>query len=940
MWSRIFLKRRYLHTPLIKFRHGVKPSTIQTDPDDLSFLTSSPAFLLSLEKQLAEKEPVLPEWRDFLLSRRPKKTASIEDLVDESSITEHLKVALLVRAYQARGHLRANLDPLGITQPERDWCPAPELDPEYYGLDEKNMRKEFRLGPGMLAPWQKERPVMTLDEILRILKDAYCGSIGFEYTHVPERDRCDWLRARIEAPTRSSKSSEKRSLLLERLTRAELFEKFISSKFPAEKRFGLEGGEALIPGLLGLIDKAVDEYGISDVILGMSHRGRLNVLANVIGKPIEVILSEFRGIGEPMEAGPLTGDTITGDVKYHLGMDGSRRTPAGNNVNLSLVANPSHLEAVAPVVQGKTRGLQLQQGRNVLPLILHGDAAFAGQGVVYETLNLARLPNYSTSGTIHLIVNNQIGFTTDPRFARSTPYCSDVAKATSAPILHVNGDDAEAVLRACELAIEWRHAFASDIVIDMVCYRKHGHNEVDQPSFTQPRMYQAIAKHPSVLTIFKERNEIKSDEYERLVWKELEDAYNKRIEKNGINGNSKPLKPKPTGFQQTKLTEILNKISTVPTGFNIHPALARILKNRMDVFAKDGTIDMPTAEALAFATLLVEEKHVRLSGQDVERGTFSQRHSVWHDQLVDGLRYVPLQHLSEDQAPFTVCNSSLSEYGILGFELGYSLASSDWLVLWEAQFGDFANGAQPMIDQFIAGGERKWGQRSGLVMLLPHGYDGAGPEHSNGHPERFLSLCDDDPRVFKSEFNNAGAQLASCNMQVVYPSTPASLFHVLRRQLQVRKPLILFTSKSLLRHPMARSHISELDKNEFAPFIPHDSNKDAKRIVLCCGQHYYALKAALKDRKDIALARLEQISPFPYKEVSAFLRQHKLAQEIVWAQEEAMNVGPWDYVRTRIALLDDRPIRYAGRRPSAAIATGFKSRHDRELKEIITEATK
>ena len=616
------------------------------------------------------------------------------------------------------------------------------------------------------------------------------GAVGIQYVHIPDKDQCDWIRERVEIPKPWNYTVEEKRMILDRLIWSESFEKFIASKYPNEKRFGLEGCEALIPGMKALIDRSVD-HGVKHVTMGMPHRGRLNVLANVIRKPVEAILNEFSG---------TTDTDPAGDVKYHLGANYVRPTPSGKKVSLSLVANPSHLEAEDPVVLGKTRAIQHFENDELthttaMGVLLHGDAAFAGQGVVYETMGFHNLPSYGTGGTIHMIVNNQIGFTTDPRFARSTPYPSDIAKSIDAPIFHVNGDNVEAVTFVCQLAADYRAKFKKDVVIDIVCYRRYGHNETDQPSFTQPRMYKAIEKQPTPLTQYTKFlvgrgtfTEKDIEEHKKWVWGMLETAANAAKDyvptsKEWLSASwqgfpspkqlaEETLPTRPTGVDEATLKYIGKAVASYPSGFSVHRNLARILTTRGKTVEEGENIDWSTAEALAFGSLALEKTHVRVSGQDVERGTFSQRHAVLHDQANEQ-QYVPLNNLGSDQARFVVCNSSLSEFGALGFELGYSLVSPDALTIWEAQFGDFANNAQCIIDQFIASGERKWLQRTGLMMSLPHGYDGQGPEHSSARIERFLQLCDDHPHVFPSP-EKIECQHQDCNMQIVYATTPAN----------------------------------------------------------------------------------------------------------------------------------------------------------------------
>ncbi|KXN84599.1 2-oxoglutarate dehydrogenase, mitochondrial [Leucoagaricus sp. SymC.cos] len=705
-----------------------------------------------------------------------------------AELDDHLKVQLLVRAYQVRGHHMAELDPLGILDTDLADVRPPELELSRYGFTERDLEKDITLGPGILPHFAtEENRAMKLRDIIKVLKRIYCGAVGIQYVHIPDKEQCDWIRERVETPKPWNYTVEEKRMILDRLIWSESFEKFIASKYPNEKRFGLEGCESLIPGMKALIDRSVDN-GVKHITIGMPHRGRLNVLANVIRKPIEAILNEFSGDEDD--------NWPAGDVKYHLGANYVRPTPSGKKVSLSLVANPSHLEAADPVVLGKTRAIQHFENdesahTTAMGVLLHGDAAFAGQGVVYETMGLHNLPEYGTGGTIHLLVNNQIGFTTDPRFSRSTPYPSDIAKSIDAPIFHVNGDNVEAVNFVCQLAADYRAKFKKDVVIDIVCYRRYGHNETDQPSFTQPRMYEAIKNQPTPLTKYTKFlvgrgtfTEKDIEEHKKWVWGMLDKATN--AAKDYVPTSKEWLSAAWTGFPSPKqlaeqtlptrstgsdvdtLQRIGKAISSYPQGFMAHRNLARILSARGKTVEEGKNIDWSTAEALAFGALALEKIHVRLSGQDVERGTFSQRHAVIHDQKNEQ-QYIPLNDLGSNQARFVVCNSSLSEYGSLGFELGYSLVSPDSLTIWEAQFGDFANNAQCIIDQFIAAGERKWLQRTGLVVNLPHGYDGQGPEHSSGRMERFLQLCDDHPHVYPSP-EKIERQHQDCNMQVVYPT--------------------------------------------------------------------------------------------------------------------------------------------------------------------------
>ncbi|EJU03084.1 oxoglutarate dehydrogenase [Dacryopinax primogenitus] len=891
-----------------------------------------------------------------------------------TEVSDHLKVQLLVRAYQVRGHHIANLDPLGINDADLDDAIPVELTIEHYGWSERDLDKVIHLGPSLLPRFATGgRSTMTIREIIDNLKSIYCGPIGFQYVHIPSKEECDWIRERVELPVIWDYTTDEKRMILDRLIWSESFEQFMASKYPNEKRFGLEGCESLIPGMKTLVDRSV-EHGVKDVVIGMPHRGRLNVLANVIRKPLEAILHEFSGDVSP-------DDDAGGDVKYHLGANYVRPTPSGKKVSLSLVANPSHLESENPVVLGKTRALQHiandeNEHETALGVLMHGDAAFAGQGVVYETIGFHDLPNFSTGGTIHLIVNNQIGFTTDPRFSRSTPYPSDIAKTIDAPIFHVNADNVEAVNFVAQLAADWRAKWKKDVVIDLVCYRRYGHNETDQPSFTQPRMYKAIEKQPTVLTQYtkqlianKSFAEKDIEEHKKWVWGMLEKgaAASEQYKPSSREWLSSPWQgfPSPkelaekvlpqseTGVEIDILKHIGKVISSWPEGFNPHRNLARILQTRGKAIEAGEGIDWPTAEALAFGTLALEKIHVRLTGQDVERGTFSQRHAVIHDQQTEQ-QYVPLNNLGGDQAAFVVANSSLSEYGALGFELGYSLVSPDALSIWEAQFGDFANGAQVIIDQYIAAGERKWAQRTGLVMSLPHGFDGQGPEHSSGRMERFLQLCDDQPNIYPSE-EKLSRQHQDCNIQIVYPTTPANLFHVLRRQIyrDFRKPFILFFSKSLLRHPMARSKLEEMTGNtQFQRYIP-DPHPDSlvppeeiRKHILCTGQIYYQLLKEREDRgiKDIAISRVEQLSPFPYDLLTPHLDKYPNA-ELQWLQEEPFNNGAFTYVAPRLRTAGKatehhkgKVIQYGGRTPYSSVATGSKGVHKKETESYLNQA--
>lgn len=915
--------------------------------------------------------------------------------VSNQTIQESQRLLLLVRSYQVLGHYAAKLDPLGL-----DGRPPPqELDPSFYGFTDKDLDRQFFLGTWNQEGFLSEsRPVRTLREILTRLQETYTGSIGYEYMHIPDRDRCNWIRARIETAEPPLYSTEKKLNILDRLTWSEMFESFLANKYTAAKRFGLEGCESLIPGMKALIDTSA-EMGVESVVIGMPHRGRLNVLANVMRKPMEQVFAEFAGRTPGRDD---RGDTYTGsgDVKYHLGTSYDRPTLSGRRIHLSLLANPSHLEAVNTVCLGKVRAKQYysEDATRIknLPILIHGDGAFAGQGIVYETLDMSGLPDYEVGGTVHLVVNNQVAFTTDPRKSRSSPYCTDVAKALNAPVFHVNGDDAEAVVRVCELAAEWRQTWHSDVVIDLIGYRRHGHNEIDEPMFTQPLMYQRIKRHKNPHQVYmdkllsegsvtKDQVRSTSDRVQELLHHSFEAAKDYKPKRTdwlssvweGFMSPHQHSRIRNTGVAMDLLKEVGAAITTFPEGFTPHRQIAKVYESRRAmVDSPDGLVDWGMAEALAFGTLLCEGNHVRLSGQDVERGTFSHRHAVLHDQKT-GATFTPLGHVYKGQRPsqFTVSNSSLSEYGVLGFEMGYSLENPNSLVMWEAQFGDFANGAQIIFDQFLSSGEAKWLRQNGLVVLLPHGYDGQGPEHSSGRMERFLQMVDEDPYQLptideKHWFTGGhlGSQIQSVNWQVVNATTPANYFHVLRRQIhrQFRKPLIIFTPKNLLRHPLARSPLSEFDDKpddkgiegvRFKRVIMDERATDrspnpptepgVKRLVLCTGKVYYELAAERARRghgEKVAIVRVEQLAPFPYDLLMREMRRYPEA-DVLWAQEEPMNMGAYLHVQPRLqrcleAVGREVPLRikYAGRPAMASTATGYGEVHAHEQSALISTA--
>ena len=859
---------------------------------------------------------------------------------------DSVRAIMMIRAYRMRGHLHADLDPLHLAQrPD-----AEELHPSHYGFTEADWDRPIFLDNVLGLEFG------TIREILAILERTYCQTLGVEFMHISDPAEKSWIQERIEGPDKEiTFTPEGKRAILNKLIEAEGFEKFLDLRYTGTKRFGLDGSEAMIPALEQIIKRG-GALGAKEIVIGMAHRGRLNVLSNVMAKPFRAIFHEFKG-------GSYAPEDVegSGDVKYHLGAS-SDRIFDGNNVHLSLTANPSHLEIVDPVVLGKVRAKQDQHKdapesrTSVIPLLIHGDAAFAGQGVVAECLGLSGLKGHRTGGSIHFIINNQIGFTTNPRFSRSSPYPSDVAKMVEAPIFHVNGDDPEAVVFAAKVATEYRLKFHKPVVIDMFCYRRFGHNEGDEPAFTQPKMYRNIRAHATTLELYAKRlnadgsvPEAETDamkaEFRAKLETEFETAQGYKPNKaDWLDGRWAGLKavreadedPRrgATGVDLQTLKTIGEKLCQVPDGFNVHRTIARFLESRRKAIDSGEGIDWSTAEALAFGSLLLEGHPVRLSGQDVERGTFSQRHSVLTDQETEA-RYKPLNHLGEGQANYEVINSMLSEEAVLGFEYGYSLSEPNALTLWEAQFGDFANGAQVVFDQFVSSGERKWLRMSGLTCLLPHGYEGQGPEHSSARLERYLQMCAED------------------NMQVAYCSTPANYFHVLRRQLkrEFRKPLILMTPKSLLRHKRCVSRLEELaDGSTFHRLLWDDGqnlvpDEKIRRVILCTGKVYFDLFDELEKRgvTDVYLLRVEQLYPVPVKAMVLELSRFPNA-DVVWCQEEPRNMGAWtfiepylEWVLAHAKMKVARP-RYTGRSPSAATATGLMSKHQAQLKAFVDDA--
>ena len=935
---------------------------------------SNNAFIEEMYLKFVNKDPSLPDsWKEYFSkigdqaedvvneingpSWSPTKKVSInkeqklnngnykkDELVSRESNANSINAVAMIRSYRQRGHLIAKLDPLGLR--ETDYLD--ELHPESYGFKKEEYDNKIFLD-GVI-----NKQYSNVSEILKFLRDKYCGPLGYEYMHISNPTERKWFRDRVEKADDFKFTQNGKEAILKKLIQAEGFEKFLHTKYVGSKRFGLDGGESLIPALEQII-KIGGQSKIKEVKIGMSHRGRLNVLANVLQKSYKRIFNEFAG-----EINSNSEDD-TGDVKYHLGASSNREFD-GNSVHVSLTDNPSHLEAVNPVVLGQTRAKQYfhkdKERKKVIPILIHGDAAFAGQGVVAECFAMSGLPGHNTGGTIHIVVNNQIGFTTSPRFARSSPYPSDIAKMVEAPIIHVNGDDPEAVVYAARIAIDFRLKFNRDVVVDLICYRRFGHNEGDEPSFTQPLMYKKIRSHPTTIKVYGEKliqegsitedylkNSIK--EFKELLDDQYKNAKNYKPKIEWFEGTWSRYKPDRgkdkkgvTGYDIDKLRDISNKINTVPEEFNVHKTISKVLDNRKLVVKKENGIDWSTAEALAFGSLLDEGYPVRLVGQDSGRGTFSQRHSVLRNQS-DNSRYIPLNNISKSQKSFEIVDSFLSELAVLGFEYGYSLVEPNTLTIWEAQFGDFANGAQVVIDQFIASGERKWSRASGLVMLLPHGYEGQGPEHSSARLERFLQLCSND------------------NMQVVNCTTPANYFHALRRQMHrdFRKPLIIMTPKSLLRHKNCVSSLNDFGKqNSFhrflwdhaidpksKGFIKLKKPKKIRKVILCSGKIYFDLLEAREKLKvdDILFFRIEQLYPFPAKSLAKELKVYAKNAQFYWCQEEPQNMGAWfsvrDYIQWTLDNIkaNNKVVSYIGRSPDASPATGYAKRHISQQQEII-----
>ncbi|WP_075483895.1 2-oxoglutarate dehydrogenase E1 component [Candidatus Pelagibacter communis] len=939
-----FKQQSFLNKSNSQFIEEMYVRFIENDPE---LPDSWKKYFSDLNEDLnsVTKEITGPTWGPKKISIDPKRNRKLEENLSgsEKEKVDSIKAIALIRAYRIRGHLIANLDPLGLMK--RDYLY--ELHPNDHGFKSEDFDRKIYLNSYMDVGYA------TVNEIIAKLRKVYCSSIGAEYMHITNPTEKVWFRERMEKDENQINFTKKgKDAILNKIIQAEGFEKFLAKKYVGTKRFGLDGAESLIPALEQIIKRG-GQLGVKEIKIGMSHRGRLNVLANVLQKSYKRIFNEFAG-----EFASSSEDS-TGDVKYHLGAS-SDRTFDGNSVHVSLTDNPSHLEAVNPVVLGQTRAKQYfhndKERKKVIPLLIHGDAAFAGQGVVAECFAMSGLKGHNTGGTIHIIVNNQIGFTTSPRFARSSPYPSDLGKIVEAPILHCNGDDPEAVVHCAKIAIEFRQKFNKDVVIDMICYRRFGHNEGDEPSFTQPLMYKKIRSHPSTLNIYgkklieenslsEEKFKNKINDFKNLLDDQFKNANDYKPKLNWFEGTWSRYQPKKgkdkrgqTGVDIPKLKKLSEKINFLGPELNIHKTIQKIFINRNKCVQEEKNIDWANAETLAFASLLQEGYPVRLVGQDSGRGTFSQRHSVLRNQE-DNSRYVPLDHVSSKQKKFEVVDSFLSELAVLGFEYGYSLVEPETLTVWEAQFGDFANGAQVVIDQFIASGERKWFRASGLVLLLPHGYEGQGPEHSSARLERFLQLC------------------AQENLQVLNCTTPANYFHALRRQIhrEFRKPLVIMTPKSLLRNKYCVSNIEDFGKNNSFHRVLEDhalnkknklielkKPKKIRKVVICSGKIYFDLLDAREKAKvdDVVLIRIEQLYPFPVRSLASIIKPYVENAKFIWCQEEPKNMGAWfsvrDYIQWTLDNLEvKKKIEFIGRNPSASPATGYAKRHAKQQKEII-----
>ena len=878
--------------------------------------------------------PVRDQFQQLARTRRATDAVA----ADSGENKKQVKVLQLINAYRFRGHQKADIDPLKL----RSQAPIPDLDLSFHQLSKADLDTEFQTGSFFLG--MDKAP---LREIVEALEQTYCRSIGCEIMHIVDTEEKRWLQQRFESVRSAPKySDDVRKHLLERLTAAEGLENYLASKYPGTKRFGLEGGESFIPMMDELIQRA-GGYGVKEVVIGMAHRGRLNLLVNILGKNPSELIDEFDG-KKLIERG-------SGDVKYHQGFSSNVMSPGGE-VHLALAFNPSHLEIVSPVVEGSVRARQDRrddfEGSRVLPINVHGDAAFAGQGVVMETFQMSQTRAYKTGGTVHIVINNQVGFTTShPQDTRSTEYATDIAKMVQAPIFHVNGDDPDAVLHATQVALDYRQQFRKDVVIDLVCYRRRGHNEADEPSGTQPLMYRKIKDHPSSRTLYAQRlveqGVVSEEEIQAMV-----ETYREDLMAGNHVANALVQEPntslfvdwKPylghewsgyaeTGVEMKRLQRLAARMCEVPDGVEMQRQVAKIYEDRRKMQAGGLALNWGFAETLAYATLLDEGHPVRITGQDVGRGTFSHRHAVVHNQK-DGSTYVPLQHMADGQPRFTIHDSFLSEEAVLAFEYGYATTAPNDLVIWEAQFGDFFNGAQVVVDQFISSGETKWGRLCGLTMLLPHGYEGQGPEHSSARLERFLQMC------------------AEHNMQVCVPTTPAQIFHLLRRQVirPLRKPLVVMTPKSLLRHKEAISSLEDLANGHFHMVLPDQGNLEAqrvKRVIMCAGKVYYDLAAwrAENEVDDVAIVRIEQLYPFPKEELFETLKDYVNLETVVWCQEEPLNQGAWypsqHHMRAVADLLKKGlggELKFAGRPASAAPAAGYMSVHTEQQRQLVEDA--
>ncbi len=908
---------------------------------DFTYLNSShPSYIEALYNEYL-KDPLAadPEWKKFFegfdyASNRVNgsSTASTATPVASSEqLAKEFSVFKIIYAYRSRGHLLADTNPIRHRKDRR-----PELELTDFGLSESDLDTQFAAGNFIGFP------NATLREILSQLKRIYTGHIGIEYTYINNGEKKRWVRQRFEQLMNEPIEKSTRRRVLEKLNEAVTFEKFLHMKYIGQKRFGLDGGESTIPALDFIISKSADA-GVNEVVIGMAHRGRLNVLANTMQKSYDQIFSEFEGVI------PTDSSMGSGDVKYHLGMRTDFTTPNGKNIRLQLAPNPSHLEAVNPVVAGfaraKSDALYNRKYDKVLPILIHGDAAVAGQGIIYELLQMSKVEGYNNGGTIHFVINNQIGFTTDFTDARSTDYSTSIASMVQVPVLHVNGDDPEAVVRACSLAVEYRQKYNDDVFIDMVCYRRFGHNEGDEPKFTQPNMYGLIEKHKNIRDIYAQFLENQQDteaqdlakKLEKSLWDEMQTRLDAAKIKPLPYGYQEPdvawknfakakekdfLKSPETAVNAEELTKIFKAIMTTPADFKPLRKIDKLLQDKIKLYETEGKFDWATGELLAYATILAEGKDVRLSGEDVKRGTFSHRHAVLFDETNNN-QYNRLSVAAKDDAQFYIYNSILSEYAVLGFEYGYAMANPNTLTIWEAQYGDFANGAQIIIDQYLCSGEEKWAFMNGLVLLLPHGYEGGGPEHSNARPERFLQLCAEE------------------NMVITNITTAANFFHGLRRQLawNFRKPMVNFSPKANLRHARSYSSINEFTSGGFKEVIDDETIKTTdkvKRVLLCSGKMYFDLseKQITDNRSDIAIVRLEQIYPLPVAQLEALHKKYKNA-EWIWVQEEPSNMGAFTFLKTNFEAF---PMRYICRTASASTATGFGKVHNKEQNELIEKA--